>query len=148
MIRRSADAVLVELAPHERAFLGQLPSMLDDVTSGDDPGHAVLHRDAYDDAERSAEFDGLVASDRTRIRAEDRTIATRVADGDTALTPDEARSLLRCINEARLVMAARSGVFDEGPGWEDRMDTDPVAAAVGWLGYVQSQLIQALDDGP
>ena len=147
MFARSGDLIAIDLAPHERAFMGTLPSMLDDVGTTD-PGHAVLHRDAYDDAERSAEFADLVASDRARVRAEDRTVATRVGEGATSLSEQEARSLLRCINEARLVLSARAGLFDEGPGWEERMDRDPTAAAVGWLGYVQSLLIEALDRGP
>jgi hypothetical protein len=60
------------------------------------------------------------------------------------LTRAEGLSLLRALNEARLVLAARSGVIDDGPGWEERIPVDPEVAVLAWLGYLESELLRAL----
>jgi hypothetical protein len=60
------------------------------------------------------------------------------------MTEREAHGFLRSVNEARLVLAARAGVFEEGAAWEDRISQDPALAAVAWLGYLQGELIEQL----
>ena len=64
------------------------------------------------------------------------------------MTIVEAHGFLRSINEARLVLAAREGAFDDGPAWEDHIEVNSALAAVAWLGYVQSELLGALNCTP
>ena len=146
MFEERGGEVTVRLSARERAFIAGLPALLDTATSPDDPGHAVLHRAGYTDAAKAVEFEEFVETERTRMRDADRAVASRIGEGADVLSPDEARSLMRCVNEARLVLAARSGLFDEGPGWESRIETDPNVAAVAWLGYLQSMLIESLPE--
>ncbi len=140
------DVVTVTLTTQDRMFLRQLPQLLDEVTGAvHDPGYEVLHRDVYrDDRSASQEIAGLVASDSAELRSSDRSIVTRIGSGVDTMTREEAHGFLRSINEARLVIAARAGVFDRGQGWEENVASDPSLAAVAWLGYLQGELISAL----
>jgi hypothetical protein len=146
MFRRNDGVVRVELAQRDRDLLGQIPELLGTVQSDQgDPAFGVLHRAAYpDDTEASREFGALTASDTKSLRRSDRRIASAVGAGRTELSRDEATALLRSINEARLVLAARSGVMDAGEGWESGINDDPTLAAIAWLGHVQGELIAAL----
>jgi Domain of unknown function (DUF2017) len=146
MFRADDDIVTAVFTDEERKLLRQIPRLLDDVTSpSGDPGYDVLHRAVYrDDRQASRELAGLVASDNDATRASDRGVVERLGTGTTTMTREEARGFLRSVNEARLVIAARAGVFDRGPGWEESVASDPTLAAVAWLGYVQGELIGAL----
>lgn len=146
MFRGVAGSVAVDLDTHDRALIRQIPDLLGTVVPGsDDPGYGVLHRAAYrDDTAASREFEDLTAVDASSLRRADREIVSAVGEGRTELSREEAMSLLRSINEARLVLAARSGVMDGGEGWERRINDDPTLAAVAWLGHVQGELIAAL----
>jgi len=144
--------VTAAFTDEERMLLRQIPRLLDDVTSSSgDPGYDVLHRAVYrGDRQSSRELASLVASDNEATRTSDRSVVERLGAGTTTMTRDEARGFLRSVNEARLVIAARAGVFDRGPGWEENVASDPTLAAVAWLGYLQGELIGVLmgDDRP
>lgn len=142
----SGGSILVRLAADDRHLLGQIPGLLDGVDAGgSDPAYEVLHRRAFrEDEARSAAFEDLVAGERAAGRRLDRAVVTAVAQGASSLTRNEALSLLRSINEARLALAARAGVFDDGEGWERRAGTEPTVAAVVWMAHLQSQLLGAL----
>ena len=60
------------------------------------------------------------------------------------MSMEEAEAVLRVLNRARLTLAARAGVFEDGAGWESRISEDPALAALAWLGYLQSDLLSAL----
>ncbi|MCL1597605.1 MAG: DUF2017 family protein [Actinomycetia bacterium] len=140
------DVVTAVFTDDELMLLQQIPRLLDDTdTAVGDPGYEVLHRAVYrDDPGASRELDDLVASDRWVMRTSDRKIVERFGEGVTTMTRQEARGFLRSLNEARLVVAARAGVFDSGPGWEEMVPTNQSLAAVAWLGYVQAELIRVL----
>ena len=129
-------------------MIAQLPELVSEAShaaDADDPGYEILHRPAVlDDPDEAAAFAALIGDDADRQRREDAKIAQRVGDGEEALTRDDAAALLRVINEGRLVLAARAGAFDRGPGWEREVRRDPSLAAVAWLGYVQNDLVKAL----
>jgi hypothetical protein len=145
MFESRGDIVVVSLAQRDRDLIGQLPTVLAGVVEETDPGHAVLHRDAYpQDPTSSDEFAGLVEGEANAVRAQDQSVAELIASGAGQIDREQALSLLRVVNEARLVLAARAGAMDEGPGWEQRVDGDPALAAVAWLGYLQSELVDAL----
>ncbi len=140
------DVVTMVFTDDERMLLRQIPRLLHDIdTAVGDPGYEVLHRAVYrDDPDASRELENLVASDRWEMRSADRQIVERVGQGVATMTRQEARGFLRSLNEARLVVAARAGAFESGPGWEEMVPADRSLAAVAWLGYVQADLIQAL----
>lgn len=149
MFRRTDDAIIIEVTGQEADFLRQIPLLLESVGAQEgDPGHSVLHRPLYlDDRDVDAEMRALVSEEIEAQRVADRSVLERYSRERSVLTIEEAHGLLRSINEARLVLAARSGAFEEGPSWEDRIDQDPALAAVAWLGYVQTELIGELVSG-
>ncbi len=146
MFRAEGDTIIVTMRARERVLIGQIPVLLAGVTGdGGDPGFEVLHRAVYRDDPRAAvEVANLSASEDEIRRTADRDVVERVASGATGMTRDEAHGFLRAVNEARLVLAARAGAFDLGPGWEEEIAADPSLAAVAWLGMVQSELIRTL----
>jgi len=142
----TGDTVRASFSAEEIALLRQIPWMLDEVARGEgDPGYGVLHRPVYpDDPTASNELSDLVAGETGQQRGRDRSVVRRIGDGETTMTREEARGLLRAVNEGRLVLAARAGAFDDGAVWEESISRDPTLAAVAWLGYLQGELIRAL----
>ncbi|MCZ7534033.1 MAG: DUF2017 family protein [Acidimicrobiia bacterium] len=140
--------MVVKLTVEDKALLVQIPDLL--ATVGHlpiDSAVPVLNRAAYpDDDEASAEFQELVGSQLATDRAADLEILMELTGTTSTITADDAKSVLRAINAARLILAARSNVFDEGSGWESRISQDPALAAVAWLGSLQSDLIEALSE--
>jgi len=148
MFRRKDDAIVMETTHREAALLSQISLLLDSVGAEQgDKGYSVLHRPlCLDDAKVDTELQALVSQEVEDQRAVDRSVLERCSQRRSAMTLDEAHGLLRSLNDARLVLAARAGAFEEGPAWEDRIDQDPTLAAVAWLGYVQSELVQVLSE--
>lgn len=146
MFRRTDDVIVLDLTDRERDFLVQIPSLLDSVgIERDDPGYSVLHRPlCTDDSSLADELRLLVSGELESQRATDRSVLDQCLRNRSALTLEEAHGVLRSLNEARLVLAARAGAFEAGPQWEDRIDEDPSLAVVAWLGYVQGELIGVL----
>jgi hypothetical protein len=145
MFRPVGETIEVSIPERERFLISGLPGLLEGVEEGGDPAFAVLNRSAYrEDEAASSEFSRLVEDDTAALRTADRAILADAGRGPMTLTRDEGLGLLRALNEARLVVAARSGVIDDGPGWEDRIPVDPDVAALAWLGYLESELLQAL----
>jgi len=132
------------LSVEERTILAQVPRLLDDVSDPRDPGYEVLHRPMYpEDVARADELAGLIEGELRVERGRDRMIVTAIAAGETSMSVEDARRFLRSVNEARIVLAARAGAFDSVKSWEEDISSDPALAAVAWLGYMQSELIQA-----
>jgi hypothetical protein len=145
IVRSSGSMVTISLDEPELDLLGQIPTLLASVGGEDDPANAVMRRSAHrDDAGASSEFAELVEDEMATTRAADRAVVDAVASGMHELSRDDAIRVLRSVNEARLVLAARTGVLDGGPGWEARASSDPVIAALSWLGYFESELLRAL----
>jgi hypothetical protein len=146
MFEVSDGVVYVELSTEATTLLSQLPALLSTVGVVDsDPGYEVLHRPLYaDDSLADAELSDLAAKEVDRQRVADRQVVHDIGAGATSMTEREAHGFLRSVNEARLVLAARAGVFEEGAAWEDRISQDPALAAVAWLGYLQGELIEQL----
>ena len=53
---------------------------------------------------------------------------------------------MRVIGEARLVLASRMGITDDG--WEAELErgNDPELALLGWLGYLQDAAVETLSE--
>ena len=146
MFHRTGNTIVMEATAQQVTLLAQIPAVLDSVSvEHEDPGYTVLHRPIYlDDQLVDADVQAFASQEMETQRAIDRSVLERVTRERNVMTVEEAGGLLRALNEARLVLAARAGAFDEGPSWEDRIEGDPGLAAVAWLGYVQGELIAAL----
>lgn len=146
MFSARSGRIVVELSVSDRGVLAGIPELLASV--GDDqsdPAFDVLHRAAYThDAEASRAFERLVSGERAIAHRVDGRVLAQVVAGAPELTRNEALALVRILNEARLVLAARAGAFEEGASWEDRIATDPALAAVAWLSHVQGLLVRAI----
>lgn len=143
---RRGDDVVAKLSVEDKALLVQIPDLLATVgVIPDDAAISVLYRNAYrDDPDASAEFQELVGSQLATDRDADLDVLMELTRATQTISVDEAKSVLRAINAARLTLAARANAFDTGSGWETRISQDPALAAVAWLGGLQSDLIDAL----
>ena len=58
------------------------------------------------------------------------------------LDADEAESWLTVLGDSRLALAARLEITE--PGWEIDADDDPQRITLGFLSYLQDQLVSVL----
>ena len=143
--RATADGVEVNLMGPEIALLERLGSLL--VGAGVDKGDPALERlvpKIYpDDDKASREFGRLAGKEHVEVRSADREVfnrGLRAAGKDgIVLTPDEAAAWVRVIGEARIVLAARRGLFEKG--LPAQPVEDPEVAFVMFLGIVQEELV-------
>lgn len=145
------EGVQVSLSTEELGFLTSLPGLLAGVDEDPaDPGHARLHIAAYpDDQPAQLELEAITGPDLAAIRSSDRdsflSSITRVGSDDGLLSPEEAEGWLTVLGDSRLALAARLGINQ--PGWETAGDeTNPAQAALGFLSYLQSELVEVLMD--
>lgn len=139
------EGVSVRLTAGEREFLLGLPVLLSAVDSDpSDPGFSRLHVKAYPDdwaaQDEMAEYSG---SQLAEARAADRaSFRSALEDEQTVLTSDEAETWLTVLGDSRLALAARLGITE--PGWEAAEEEDPERLALGFLSYLQDQLVTVL----
>lgn len=140
------DGILVTLTPDDLDLLNQLPEFLSGLGSpDDDPAAARLRSPVYlDDGKASEEWWRLMAEEFNQSRAADRSAFALIlesAGAGTVASPAEAEALLRVLNEARLALAARLGVAEEGD--MELLDPDD-QAALDYLAGMQQLLVVAL----
>jgi hypothetical protein len=139
------DGIAVRLSAVEREFLLGLPVLLDEVDSRpDDPAYARLHVEAYpEDPEAQSEMTQYSGSQLAEARAIERAQfeATLTAD-PSVLSPDEAEAWLTVLGDSRLALAARLGITE--PGWEETDEEDPARITLGFLSFLQDQLVDVL----
>ncbi|MBT8164607.1 MAG: DUF2017 domain-containing protein [Acidimicrobiia bacterium] len=139
------DGVAVRLSDVEREFLLGLPILLTSVDAEpDDPAYVRLHVAAYpDDPAAQEEMTEYSGSQLAEARTSDRERFTATLEaGQSVLSPDEAESWLTVLGDARLALAARLGI--EEPGWEVVDEEDPERITLGFLSYLQDQLVTVL----
>jgi hypothetical protein len=135
----------VRLRPWERRLVGIALDLLDGLAP-DDPAASRLDYVAHaDDPEAEERFRDLTAGMLAEARTADRA-AVRASLGAATLSDDDAGSWLRVIGEARLVLAGRMGIDEDG--WEG--GDPPPGKSAEWallhgLGYLQDLLVAALD---
>lgn len=142
----------MRLSPDEVDALSLLPGVLASVgREAGDPAAERLSVAAYpDDEEAQAEYGRLMAPELERQRKRDRATVSSSLDaarrGPVDLSMAEADSWLMVINEARLALAARLGIQEEGWGLSrDRSGVPvPEMALLVYLTEVQDDLISAL----
>ena len=144
----TAHGIEVILMGPELALLSRLGSLLSGAgVEKDDPAKARLTPTIYpEDAKASREFDRLAGRERVEARSADREAFARIlgeaGEGKTILNPDEAAAAARVIGEARIVLAARRGLFENG--MPDQPVDDPEVAFVMFLGIIQEELVQEM----
>lgn len=143
----SGEGISVLLAPSEREVLRAVPILLRNADGDDgDPAWARLRAVGHlDDEAAAARFQDLttgmlesaIDNDRDRLEA---TLE------DDVLDPADAECWMRAIGEARLKVAARLGI--EQDGWEE----DPAEAelvemtVLRLLGFLQEGLVTVLSE--
>ena len=143
--RRRDGTIEVALTAQERAVLHTLPETLDNLGTADaDPAAARLHPPAYpDDPVADAYFREMIEGDLAKARAADRSRFAETVDAGS-MSDDDAQMWLRVLGDARLTLAARMGIEQEG--WEDdrSLAESRDGAMLHYLGYLQDALIQVL----
>ena len=145
--RPTKRGIRVSLAPPERAILRQLPGLLDSVGDPpDDPAAARLRPPAYaNDPEAEDEFRRLMAGELDQARSADRAGFLEDLSGSALLDEERAGAWLRVLDESRLVLAARLGIEEDG--WEESLPgSDPEVTLLHYLGWLQEELIEAMEE--
>jgi hypothetical protein len=141
------DRIAVLLAPGEREVLRAVPILLrNSRPEAGDPAWARLRAVGHlEDPGASARFRDLTAGMLESAQASDRDRFEATIDEDL-LSPDDAESWLRSIGEARLRVAARLGIEEDG--WEEEpLEAELVEMTVlRVLGYLQEALVAVLSE--
>lgn len=143
-----ADGIRMELSPMERMFLGDVLPLLAGVGApGVDPAADRLRVPVYlDDADANREWWRLMGEDLDAGRRADRAIYEKAVASEAPVTldRDEADSILRVLNEARLALGARFGIDVES----DHDDLPEESRQVmDYLGWIQEELTVELMGG-
>ena len=130
----------------DREMVQRLATELDDALEADDPNLTRLFPPAYGtDEVRSREYDALARHELIDSRRA--TLATlREAMGHSELTGDQLSSLMRSINDLRLVVGTRLDVSEDvHPQVRPGDPTFPDWLAYERLTHLLAQIIHALD---
>jgi hypothetical protein len=135
--RRTEDGIEVTFSPEERMFLGDVLPLLAGIGApGSDPAADRLRVPVYlDDQASNAEWWRLMGQDLEAARRADRSVFDKVISGEgaTVLDDEEADSVLRVLNEARLALGARLGIEVEADHDELSEDSRQVMDYLGWI---------------
>jgi len=141
----TGDGIAVLLAPAEREVLRAVPILLRNAMADDgDPEWARMRSVGHlDDPVAALQFHDLTAGLLESAAAADRDRLEETLEDDV-LDPEAAECWMRAIGEARLRVAARLGLEEDG--WEQ----EPVEAelvemtVLKVLGFLQEGLVTAL----
>lgn len=136
--------ITVGLFPSERVLLSRIASQLDHLDpDGSDAGYARLNMPVYlGDQKSSEKWWQQMGGQLDAARDEDRKIFESIIDATQKdLSPADARSFLRVVNQARLVYAARLGIA-VAQDFEDIAEEDEVA--LWFLSFVVDDLSEEL----
>ena len=146
--RATSEGVEATLIGPEIAILARLVGLLGSAGLDEgDPATRRLRPDIYPkDGKASRDFNRLADKERVEGRSADRETFVSSLDaassGSVVLSTDDAAAWARVIGEARIVLAARKGLFDTG--LPDGKVEDPEVAFVMFLGVVQEELVSQM----
>lgn len=133
--------VTLHLDPGDLGVLQSVPTLLE---IGGDAGGRLDYVAYSDDPEAEARYRSLVSGQLAELRAADDDGFARVLQG-TPVPAEDLESFMRVVGEARLVLAARLGIEDDG--WEVDIDeSNPEMALLAWLGYLQDAAVAVLSE--
>jgi hypothetical protein len=146
--RLDADRIVVELDAAESEIMARLAVLLDGqaadsrsptVTSVDSPLYP-------EDGAASREFARFAAKERSQSRASDREQFSRkleeLGSGSIVLGDVEAAAWARVLAEARVSLAERHGLLEQGLPEDGTITAD--TALIVLLGHVQSDLVSVM----
>jgi hypothetical protein len=138
----SGGRITLAVGDDEKGVLRSVPTLLD---IGGDADGRLAYSPHPDDEDAAAKYRDLVGDDLAQMRRVDRAAFEEVLEGESE-QPETIEAFMRVIGEARIVLADRLGIEDDG--WESEMDmrSDPELALLGWLGYLQDAAVEALSD--
>ncbi len=139
------DRIVVEFSEPELVFLSDVIPLLDSVgRTQDDPGHERLNVPAFlGDPDSSEEWSRAVGDRLDLARSQDRMVFAGVVGSEqrAVLDLDQAGAVLRVLNEARLVLAARLGVEVESD--YSRLSEDELMG-LHFLGFLVEDLVEEM----
>ena len=145
-VRRSGPGRYdLRLPAAERELLRSLPGQLRELLTSDDPSLVRLFPAAYpDDPERDAEYRRLVRDDLLRRHLE--ALDTLEATVDAKRVDEQQLTgWLAALNDVRLVLGTRLDVSEDmDPVPDDHPDAGALAV-YSYLGWLQEQVVAALD---
>lgn len=146
--RPHADGVQIKMPDWLVDFLSDLPALLATVGQGqDDPAQSRLQVPVYlDDPDANQDWWRWMGSELNESKAADRSAFAEViasAGTDVVASIPEAHAMLRVLTEARLVIAARSGLEIEAD--YDSLDSH-TQAVLNTLAALQESLLDAIGD--
>jgi hypothetical protein len=154
--RPESDGTLLTLDREESVALRRLIGEMRQILSGDDRSDPALERlypRAFEAEEDERNYRDLVASDlqQEKIRSLE-AMADSLGEGgkvSTVLDADQVTHWLTGLTDLRLTLGVRLGVTEDLTGDDiDPDDPDAYAwALLHWLGWLQEQLLAAIDPG-
>jgi hypothetical protein len=146
-LRRDGERTVILLGDDERALLVDLAEQFRSVLAADDdPDLRRLYPAAYaDDAERDADYAGLVHDDllRTRLDAADGLVASATAE---SIDDEELAAWMQVLNGLRLLLGTRLDVSEED-GFDPEALDAPSRALLAWLGFLLEEAVESAAAG-
>lgn len=137
--KRTRSGVRVGIGEAERHILAGITQLIEDAG---DAGGRFDYQAFPDDADAAADYRSLLGDTLANEQSDDRqrfadTLEERVIDDETAM------AWMRVIGDARIALAHRVGIEDDG--WEEHLDpASPEVALLHYLGYLQDALVGVL----
>ena len=146
LIEQMDDLLKVPNFDKNAVPLARLLNMDGSTEISDDPALARLFPDGYsEDEHASADFRRFTEQDLRQAKLDalnDVRLMLMDFSGKSPVTPTQAKSWLKAINDLRLVLGTRLEITDEG---ETDFDTDePGIHLYNYLTYLQGTLLDAL----
>jgi hypothetical protein len=145
-IHRAADGGLrLRLPEEERLLLRGVAASTRERLRDDDPALRRLFPPAYDDAELESEYRELTRGQLTSGREQALELLEATVD-NTDLSPEEADSWLRALNDVRLVLGTELDVTED-LDWDALGRDDqrfPGLSLYAYVSWIQEQLVEAL----
>ena len=149
-VRRTRNGTYeVHLPEPERTLLGNLAQQLRELLAEttDDPSVRRLFPTAYHaDPERDREYQQLVRDELL----ERRLAALATVEETTFLdevTEEQLSGWLTALNDLRLVLGTRLDVSEDDGELEEDDPNAPALAVYGYLGFLLSEVVEALAEG-
>jgi hypothetical protein len=144
--RRGGGRYQIRLRPNERVLLAGLVTQMREqlLASTDDPSLQRLFPPAYaNDAERNAGYQVLTRDELLEQRLAALDVVERTLDGSD-LDEAEMTAWMSTLNSLRLVLGTRLDVSEDTHELDPADPQAPVFAVYEYLGWVLSQVVDAL----
>lgn len=136
---RDGEFILITLSDPERVAIAGLAEVIEAAGGADGRFEYQAHPE---DPAADRRYHELVGDDLATLRAADRGTFLE-ALGAESLEIEQAEAFMRVVGEARIVLAGRLGIEEDG--WEETASIeDPEVAMLHYLGYLQESLVEAL----